>query len=67
MTRHPDTHFVDVTCATCGSTFTVRSTAESLAVEVCSHCHSAYTGTYRAATRGDRVERFNRRRALATA
>jgi len=36
-------------------------------VEVCSNCHPAYTGTHRATTRGDRVERFNRRRALATA
>jgi large subunit ribosomal protein L31 len=67
LNQHPDTHLVDVTCSTCGTTFTVRSTAESLAVEVCSNCHPTYTGTHRATTRGDRVERFNRRRALAAA
>ena len=67
MTQHPDTHLVEVACATCGRTHLVRSTAVSLAVEVCSNCHPAYTGTHRATTRGDRVERFNRRRALATA
>jgi large subunit ribosomal protein L31 len=67
LTQHPDTHLVEVACATCGTTHLVRSTAESLAVEVCSNCHPAYTGTHRATTRGDRVERFNRRRALATA
>jgi len=66
LTRHPETHLVDVVCATCGSTFTVRSTAGSLSVDVCSSCHPAYTGVQRAAARGDRIQRFNRRRALAT-
>ena len=65
MIRHPDTHLIDVVCATYGSTFTVRSTADSLSVDVCSNCHPAYTGVRRAVERGDRVERFNRRLALA--
>jgi large subunit ribosomal protein L31 len=44
----------------------MRSTAETMSVDVCSNCHPAYTGHARAlATSGGRVERFERRRALA--
>jgi large subunit ribosomal protein L31 len=64
MTKHPQTHLVDVACATCGTAFSIRSTAASLSVDVCSNCHPAYTGVQRTAASGDRVERFNRRRAL---
>jgi large subunit ribosomal protein L31 len=67
LTKHPDTHLVDVVCATCGTAFTVRSTAASLSLDVCSNCHPAYTGVHRSTARGDRIDRFNRRRALATA
>jgi ribosomal protein L31 len=38
-----------------------------MSVEVCSNCHPAYTGVQRTAVRGDRIERFNRRRAVAAA
>jgi large subunit ribosomal protein L31 len=66
MTRHPELHLVDVVCATCGAEHTLRSTAAGLHVEVCSSCHPAYTGAQQAAASGSRVERFNRRRALAS-
>ena len=65
LTQHPETQLVDVVCSTCGTAFTVRSTATALAVDVCSSCHPAYTGVARAAVTGGRIERFNRRRALA--
>ena len=67
MTQHPETHVVDVVCATCGAMFALRSTANSLSVDVCSNCHPAYTGVQRAAASGSRIERFNRRRTLAAA
>jgi large subunit ribosomal protein L31 len=65
VTQHPNLHLVDVRCSACGTTFAIRSTAERFSVEVCSSCHPAYTGTERALTSGGRIERFNRRRALA--
>jgi large subunit ribosomal protein L31 len=65
VTNHPNLHLIDVRCASCGSTFSVRSAAEAISVGVCSHCHPAYTGEARAQVSGDRVERFNKRRALA--
>ncbi len=65
--QHPETHVVDVVCATCGTSFSIRSTAAAVSVEVCSNCHPAYTGVEHAAASGSRIERFNRRRALAAA
>ena len=67
MTQHPELHALDVVCATCGTAFSVRSAAASVSVDVCSSCHPAYTGRQHAAVRGDRIERFNRRRGLAAA
>ena len=67
MTKHPETHVLDAVCATCGTAFTIRSTAVSLSVDICSNCHPAYTGVAHAAARGDRIERFNRRLARAAA
>jgi large subunit ribosomal protein L31 len=67
LKNHPDTHVVDVACASCGTSFQVRSTATRLAVDVCSSCHPAYTGIARTVTTGSRIEQFNRRRALAAA
>ena len=65
MTRHPETHLVDVVCASCGTTFTVRSTASAISTDVCSNCNPAYTGAERAVVRGDRLDRVERRRAPA--
>ena len=65
MTQHPELHLVLAVCATCGTAFGVRSTADRLSVDVCSSCHPAYTGRQHAAARGDRIERFNRRRLLS--
>ena len=67
MTQHPNLHLVDVRCSACGATFGFRSTAETISVDVCSNCHSAYTGRNQTPVSGGRVERFNRRRALAAA
>ncbi len=65
MTQQPETHLVDVGCATCGTSLTVRTTAATLSVDVCSNCHPAYTGEQRTTSRGDRIDRFNRRLARA--
>jgi hypothetical protein len=41
LTQHPETHLIEVVCATRSAAFTVRSTAASLSVDVCSSCHPA--------------------------
>jgi large subunit ribosomal protein L31 len=56
-----------VRCSACGNTFTTRSTKSEIVTDVCSNCHPAYTGVERTARSGSRIERFERRRALAAA
>jgi large subunit ribosomal protein L31 len=63
---HPELLLSTVRCTSCGTTFATRSTRRELVVDACSNCHPAYTGVTRAATTGTRVERFERRRRLAT-
>jgi large subunit ribosomal protein L31 len=64
---HPQTTLTTATCRTCGTELTVRSTQPQLVVDVCSHCHPAYTGHERERATGTRIERFERRRRLANA
>ena len=67
MNRQPTLHHLDVRCAACGTSLALRSTAERISVDVCSSCHPAYTGQERTTVSGGRVDRFNKRRALAAA
>ena len=46
-----------VRCA-CGAEFTVGSTKESFAVEICSRCHPLYTGKGKIVDIAGRVEQF---------
>ena len=67
MNKHPMLHDLDVRCASCGTSFAIRSTAEAMSVDVCSNCHPAYTGRERSVASGSRIERFERRLAQARA
>jgi len=62
---HPEMKEATVTCA-CGETFTVKSTKESINVEVCSKCHPFYTGKQSRASKTGRVEKFNQKYGLGT-
>ena len=65
--KHPELVMTSVRCTTCGNEFTTRSSHAELVLDVCSNCHPAYTGVEREVARGSRIERFERRRAQATA
>ena len=67
MTQHPNLHLIDARCSACGAAFELRSTAEAISVDICSNCHPAYTGREHGVASSDRIDRFNQRRALATA
>lgn len=41
---HPKYFEAKVSCASCGKTWTTGSTKKELRVEICSNCHSFYTG-----------------------
>lgn len=49
-----------VTCS-CGNTFTVGSTKETIRTDVCSACHPFFTGEQRLVDTAGQVERFIRR------
>ena len=53
-----------VKCA-CGNEFTVGSTKPEIEIEVCSQCHPFYTGKEKIIDTAGRVEKFERKRALA--
>ncbi|WP_149454180.1 50S ribosomal protein L31 [Pasteuria penetrans] len=61
---HPEYHTAEVVCA-CGNEFRVGSTKKSLRIDICSECHPFYTGKQKAASRGGRVERFQKRYNMA--
>ena len=54
---HPDYVECKVTCA-CGNTFVTKSTKPELRLEVCSACHTFFTGQQKFINRGGRVEKF---------
>lgn len=62
---HP-TYFpgATITCA-CGEKYTVGSTKENIAVEICSACHPFYTGTEKVLDIAGRVDRFKKRASQA--
>jgi large subunit ribosomal protein L31 len=49
-----------VVCS-CGNTFTVGSTKETIRTDVCSACHPFFTGEQRLVDTAGQVERFIRR------
>ncbi len=57
---HPRYQTCSVHCA-CGNTFTTRSTAKRIAVDICSQCHPFFTGKQKFVDSAGRVERFSKK------
>jgi len=64
-TIQPELTLGTFTCSSCGTVIETRSTGHGQSLEGCSNCHPAYTGRERAVASGSRIERFERRFALA--
>ena len=58
---HPKYYQANVSCASCGTEFSVGSTQESLRVDICSNCHPFYTGKQTIVDTAGQVERFQKR------
>jgi large subunit ribosomal protein L31 len=58
---HPNYYQARVSCASCGTEFTVGSTVEELRVDICSSCHPFYTGKQTIVDTAGQVERFQKR------
>ena len=50
----------EVECA-CGEVIETASTKKDITVEICSKCHSFYTGQQKAAAARGRIDKFNRK------
>ena len=57
---HPAYYQAKVVC-NCGNEFVTGSTKKDIHVEVCSKCHSFYTGQPKAAAARGRIDKFNRK------
>ena len=57
---HPNYYQATVTC-NCGNTFVTGSTKEDSHVEICSKCHSFYTGQQKSARTDGRIDKFNKK------
>jgi large subunit ribosomal protein L31 len=57
---HPRYLTCTVRCA-CGNTFTTRSTATKIGVDICSACHPFFTGKQKFVDAAGRVERFSKK------
>lgn len=53
-----------ITCA-CGQVYTLGSTVPEMRVEICAHCHPFFTGQEKLIDTERRVEKFEKRRAVA--
>lgn len=60
---HPQLNNIDVECSTCSKKHSLLTTASEVTIDVCSGCHSFYTGDTSVAKATGRIERFNRRAA----
>jgi len=58
---HPKYYSDAKVVCSCGNTFTVGSTRQTLKVELCSACHPFFTGERRMVDTAGRVERFKQR------
>ena len=61
---HPKYYQATVTC-NCGNTFVTGSTKPEIHVEVCSACHSFYTGKEKASSLKCQIDKFNKKFGLA--
>ena len=57
---HPNYYQAKVVC-NCGYEFVTGATKEEIQGEICSKCHSFYTGQQKAAQARGRIDKFNRK------
>jgi large subunit ribosomal protein L31 len=58
---HPKYYQAEAHCGSCGRTFTVGSTRQTLRVDVCAQCHPFFTGKQTIVDTAGQVERFQKR------
>jgi large subunit ribosomal protein L31 len=59
---HPEYFDTTVTCA-CGNVIQTRATMKDIKIEVCSSCHSFFTGQQKLLDAAGRIEKFQKKYA----
>jgi large subunit ribosomal protein L31 len=59
---HPKYVETKIRCA-CGNVIETGSTRDTIAVEICSHCHPFFTGKQKLVDTAGRIERFRKKYA----
>ncbi len=62
---HPNYYQAKVVC-NCGNEFVTGSTKEEIHVEICSKCHSFYTGQQKAVKARGAIDKFNRKYGISS-
>ncbi|MEA1919881.1 MAG: 50S ribosomal protein L31 [Campylobacterota bacterium] len=57
---HPTNIACQVTCA-CGNSFEIKSTKDTMRVDICNECHPFFTGSEKVVDTAGRIEKFNKR------
>ncbi|WP_323847717.1 MAG: 50S ribosomal protein L31 [Phytoplasma sp.] len=60
-TEQPEFYEIEVSCLTCGKKHKIGTTAKQIKIEVCSNCHSFYTGKQVFATVSGQLDKFRKR------
>ena len=66
-TIHPQYADTVVVCNTCKMEYRLGSTVTEVKVELCANCHPFYTGKEMLVDTDNLVEKFNKKRAVASA
>ncbi len=64
QTIHPQWYPNATVSCTCGNTFTVGATTDTIKVEICSNCHPFFTGEMKFVDTMGRVERFQKKQQV---
>jgi len=61
---HPNYNPAAKVVCSCGNSFTVGSTQDSIHIELCDKCHPFYTGTQKFVDTASRIEKFQKKMAI---
>ncbi|MDV3167984.1 MAG: 50S ribosomal protein L31 [Candidatus Phytoplasma stylosanthis] len=59
--KQPEFYQIEVSCVTCGEKHKIGTTAKKIKVEICSNCHSFYTGKQSFVTVAGQIDKFRKR------
>ncbi|AYJ01175.1 50S ribosomal protein L31 [Candidatus Phytoplasma ziziphi] len=59
--QQPEFNEIEVICATCSHKHKIGTVMKQMKIEICSNCHSFYTGKQVFVTVAGQIDKFNKR------